>query len=80
MCVAAPGRAIQGATSHSLGQNFSKMFKITFEGEGGIYHGTVVGLPLVAPGTPLDVGGEARVMAPFMAAEEGIVGGERAAL
>lgn len=24
------GRAIQGATSHSLGQNFSKMFKITF--------------------------------------------------
>jgi prolyl-tRNA synthetase len=29
------GRAIQGATSHSLGQNFSKMFDITFEsGEG----------------------------------------------
>ena len=54
--------------------------EITFEGEGGIYHGTVVGLPLVAPGTPLDVGGEARVMAPFMAAEEGIVGGERTAL
>ncbi|MEC8027365.1 MAG: glycine cleavage T C-terminal barrel domain-containing protein, partial [Pseudomonadota bacterium] len=54
--------------------------EITFEGEGGIYRGTVVGLPLVAPGTPLDVGGEARVMAPFMAAEEGIVGGERAAL
>lgn len=29
------GRAIQGATSHSLGQNFSKMFNIWFEiGEG----------------------------------------------
>jgi prolyl-tRNA synthetase len=29
------GRAIQGATSHSLGQNFSKMFDISFEsGEG----------------------------------------------
>lgn len=29
------GRAIQGATSHSLGQNFSKMFEIVFEaGEG----------------------------------------------
>lgn len=26
------GRAIQGATSHSLGQNFSKMFDISFEG------------------------------------------------
>ncbi len=25
------GRAIQGATSHSLGQNFSKMFEITFQ-------------------------------------------------
>lgn len=29
------GRAIQGATSHSLGQNFSKMFNIRFEDEGG---------------------------------------------
>lgn len=28
------GRGIQGATSHMLGQNFSKMFKIDFEGEG----------------------------------------------
>jgi prolyl-tRNA synthetase len=27
------GRAIQAATSHSLGQNFSKVFKIEFEGE-----------------------------------------------
>jgi len=27
------GRAIQGATSHNLGQNFGKMFKITFEDE-----------------------------------------------
>merc|ERR1719421_1482748 len=27
------GRAIQGATSHCLGQNFSKMFKIEFENE-----------------------------------------------
>jgi len=27
----AAGRAIQGATSHHLGQNFSKMFDITFE-------------------------------------------------
>ena len=26
------GRAIQGATSHSLGQNFAKMFNITFSG------------------------------------------------
>eukprot|EP00501_MAST-03F_sp_TOSAG23-6_P002680 GSMAST32.ASY1.ANO1.2827.1 assembled CDS len=26
-------RAIQGATSHSLGQNFAKMFNISFEGE-----------------------------------------------
>ena len=33
--IPAAGRAIQGATSHSLGQNFSKMFNITFEGEGG---------------------------------------------
>lgn len=29
------GRAIQGATSHCLGQNFSKMFGIEFEGENG---------------------------------------------
>jgi prolyl-tRNA synthetase len=29
------GRAIQGATSHNLGQNFGKMFDITFQDEGG---------------------------------------------
>lgn len=29
------GRAIQGATSHNLGQNFGKMFKISFEDEKG---------------------------------------------
>uniref|UniRef100_A0A7M5TTE7 Glutamyl-tRNA synthetase n=2 Tax=Clytia hemisphaerica TaxID=252671 RepID=A0A7M5TTE7_9CNID len=29
--IEASGRAIQGATSHHLGQNFSKMFGITFE-------------------------------------------------
>eukprot|EP00600_Ochromonadales_sp_CCMP1393_P006253 CAMPEP_0174960260 /NCGR_PEP_ID=MMETSP0004_2-20121128/3612_1 /TAXON_ID=420556 /ORGANISM="Ochromonas sp., Strain CCMP1393" /LENGTH=703 /DNA_ID=CAMNT_0016208627 /DNA_START=14 /DNA_END=2122 /DNA_ORIENTATION=- len=29
------GRAIQGATSHNLGQNFGKMFKINFEDENG---------------------------------------------
>ncbi|XP_071546245.1 bifunctional glutamate/proline--tRNA ligase-like isoform X2 [Panulirus ornatus] len=29
--VSASGRAIQGATSHHLGQNFSRMFDITFE-------------------------------------------------
>eukprot|EP01041_Mallomonas_annulata_P010901 gene10901-22754_t len=29
------GRAIQGATSHNLGQNFGKMFKIFFEDEQG---------------------------------------------
>lgn len=29
--VSASGRAIQGATSHHLGQNFSKMFDITYE-------------------------------------------------
>jgi len=29
--IAASGRAIQGATSHHLGQNFSKMFDITYE-------------------------------------------------
>ncbi|XP_043238760.1 bifunctional glutamate/proline--tRNA ligase-like [Amphibalanus amphitrite] len=29
--VGASGRAIQGATSHHLGQNFSKMFEIVFE-------------------------------------------------
>jgi prolyl-tRNA synthetase len=27
------GRGIQGATSHHLGQNFSKMFNVTFEDE-----------------------------------------------
>jgi len=27
------GRAIQAATSHQLGQNFSKMFEISFENE-----------------------------------------------
>jgi len=27
------GRGIQGATSHMLGQNFSKMFEVTFEDE-----------------------------------------------
>ena len=31
--VKANGRGIQGATSHMLGQNFSKMFKINFEGK-----------------------------------------------
>lgn len=35
--VPANGRAIQGATSHSLGQNFSKMFNVTYEaGDGGL--------------------------------------------
>lgn len=29
--IASAGRAIQGATSHHLGQNFSKMFDVTFE-------------------------------------------------
>lgn len=29
--VSASGRAIQGATSHHLGQNFSKMFEVVFE-------------------------------------------------
>jgi bifunctional glutamyl/prolyl-tRNA synthetase len=29
--VSASGRAIQGGTSHHLGQNFSKMFDIIFE-------------------------------------------------
>lgn len=29
--IGASGRAIQGATSHHLGQNFSKMFEIVFE-------------------------------------------------
>ncbi|KAL3065980.1 hypothetical protein OYC64_016005 [Pagothenia borchgrevinki] len=29
--ISASGRAIQGATSHHLGQNFAKMFEITFE-------------------------------------------------
>lgn len=33
--IPANGRAIQAATSHCLGQNFAKMFKITFEGEKG---------------------------------------------
>jgi len=33
--VPATGRGIQGATSHCLGQNFSKMFKITFEDDKG---------------------------------------------
>ena len=35
--ISASGRAIQGATSHHLGQNFSKMFDIQVEGaeEGG---------------------------------------------
>jgi prolyl-tRNA synthetase len=30
-----PGRAIQGATSHNLGQNFAKMFNIKFQDEKG---------------------------------------------
>ena len=30
--IASAGRAIQGGTSHHLGQNFSKMFEIVFEG------------------------------------------------
>ena len=29
--IKAAGRAIQGATSHHLGQNFSKMFDISYE-------------------------------------------------
>jgi len=29
------GRSIQGATSHNLGQNFGKMFNITFEDKKG---------------------------------------------
>lgn len=29
--VSASGRAIQGATSHHLGQNFSKIFEIVYE-------------------------------------------------
>lgn len=34
--IPANGRAIQGATSHSLGQNFSKMFEIVFESGDGV--------------------------------------------
>lgn len=33
--IPANGRAIQGATSHCLGQNFSKMFNIVFESDTG---------------------------------------------
>lgn len=33
--IAGSGRAIQGATSHHLGQNFGKMFDITFQNEKG---------------------------------------------
>eukprot|EP01111_Echinosteliopsis_oligospora_P000710 TRINITY_DN1083_c0_g1_i1.p1 TRINITY_DN1083_c0_g1~~TRINITY_DN1083_c0_g1_i1.p1 ORF type:complete len:580 (+),score=222.95 TRINITY_DN1083_c0_g1_i1:83-1822(+) len=33
--IPANGRGIQAATSHCLGQNFAKMFKIEFEGEKG---------------------------------------------
>ena len=33
--IPANGRAVQGATSHCLGQNFSKMFEITYLNEGG---------------------------------------------
>ena len=33
--IPAAGRAIQGATSHGLGQNFGKMFRIEFEGADG---------------------------------------------
>jgi bifunctional glutamyl/prolyl-tRNA synthetase len=33
--IPAAGRCIQGATSHHLGQNFSKMFNIEFEDEAG---------------------------------------------
>lgn len=29
--ISASGRAIQGATSHHLGQNFSKMFEVVYE-------------------------------------------------
>lgn len=31
-CIPANGRAVQAATSHHLGQNFSKMFNINFLG------------------------------------------------
>lgn len=34
--IPAAGRAIQGCTSHCLGQNFAKMFKISVEGPGGV--------------------------------------------
>ena len=33
--IPAVGRGIQGATSHCLGQNFSKMFNISFEDQDG---------------------------------------------
>lgn len=33
--IEAAGRSVQGATSHHLGQNFSKMFEILFENENG---------------------------------------------
>jgi prolyl-tRNA synthetase len=33
--IPASGRAIQGATSHNLGQNFGKMFDITFQDQDG---------------------------------------------
>lgn len=36
--IPANGRAIQAATSHCLGQNFSKMFKIEFDGGDGAMH------------------------------------------
>lgn len=33
--MSATGRGVQGGTSHCLGQNFSKMFKIEFEADDG---------------------------------------------
>jgi aminomethyltransferase len=42
---------------------------IDFEGEGQIFKGEIVEMPLVRPGTPLGQDAGQRVMAPFMAAE-----------
>jgi aminomethyltransferase len=42
---------------------------IDFEGEGQIYKGEIVEMPLVRPGTPLGQDARQRVMAPFMTAD-----------
>jgi hypothetical protein len=76
--IAGSGRAIQGATSHNLGQNFGKMFNINFQDENGksqIAWQTSWGFTTRAIGVMIMVHGDDKglVMPPRIAPQQAVI-------